>query len=199
MIQERTLIMEEPASDLRKGSGTLKVGMVLKTDPGSGLPYEVFWAEFNQPKAELAAFKKLLQLEPLTKEELYSIRPYHFKDVYLSRESDASLKDAAILELATTAWMPLEFEKSWLEDVDALRASIQELDAAQVEDDYSIVRPHWTQVEADKKLADAVDSWAAQQSRFIRYWKDRVPFDKDETFQLLVSENLIRHPDSIRY
>ncbi len=35
MIQERTLIMEEPASDLRKGTGTLKVGMVLKTDPGS--------------------------------------------------------------------------------------------------------------------------------------------------------------------
>ena len=88
MIQERTLIMEEPASDLRKGTGTLKVGVVLKTDPGSGLPSEVFWAEFNQPKAELAAFKKLLQLEPLTKDELYSIRPYHFKDVYLSRESD---------------------------------------------------------------------------------------------------------------
>lgn len=199
MIQERTLIMEEPASDLRKGTGTLKLGLVLKAEEGSELPYEVFWAEYNQPKAELAAFKKLLQLEPLSKEELYSIRPYHFKDVYLSRESDESLKDARVLELATTAWLPLEFDKSWQEDVDALRASIQELDAAQSEDDYSMVRPHWTQVEADKKLADAVDNWAAQQSRFMRYWKDKVPFDKDETFQLLVDENLIRHPDSIRY
>lgn len=199
MLQERTLVMEEPASNPLKGTGTLKVGLVLRAETGSPLPYEVFWAEFHQPKAELAAFRKLLQLEPLTKEELYSIRPYHFKDVYLTRESDETLKDATVLELASTAWLPLEFDKSWQEDVDALQASIQELDQAQSETDYSLDRPHWTQVEAGKRLSDAVDTWAAQQSRFMRFWKDKVPFDKDETFQLLVSENLIRHPDSIRY
>lgn len=199
MIQERTLLMQAPASDIRKSTGTLKLGIVLNVDPAQDAPYEVFWAEFNQPKAELEAFQKLLRLEPLSKEELYSIRPYHFKDVYLSRESDATLEDAEVLELATTAWLPLEFDPAWTEDVQALQASIEALQQAQSESDYSMVRPHWTQVEADRKVQEAVDDWARQQAHFIRYWKDKVPFDKDETFQLLVDEDLIRHPDTIRY
>ena len=196
MINERTLLLEEPEADIRKGTATLKVGMVINRHDND---YTVLWAEFNQPKHEISLFKKLLELEELTASELNEVRPYHFKDIYISRETDKTLKDTKVLELATTAWMPLQFNQAWAEDLDSLVNSIAALEQIEDQSDYSMVRPHWTQVEADKDLKDAVDDWARQQARFITYWKDRSPFEKDETFALLKNEGLIRHPDTIRH
>lgn len=195
-MNERTLLLEEAEDDIRKGTAIVKVGLVMgKSDDGC----EVLWAEYNQPKAEIALFKKLLHLEDLTSSELNQIRPYHFKDVYIRNETEETLKNVEVLELATTAWLPLTLNTAWEEDVEALMNSCNELDKLADEANFSLVRPHWTQVEADKALQEAVDDWARQQTRFMTYWKDKSPFDKDEIFQLLINENLIRHPDTIRH
>lgn len=195
-MNERTLLFEEPEQDIRKGTAIVKVGLVMGTDDEG---YEVLWAEYNQPKAEIALFRKLLHLEELTSSELNQIRPYHFKDIYIRHETDEALKNTEVLELATTAWLPLTLNTAWEEDVESLMNSVNELDKIADESSFSMVRPHWTQVEADKALQEAVNDWARQQSRFMTYWKDRSPFDKDETFQLLINEGLIRHPDTIRH
>lgn len=54
-------------------------------------------------------------------------------------------------------------------------------------------------MEAKKEYEEAVKNWSEAQANFIRYWKDKNPMEKDDTFQLLVLEGLVRHPETLKY
>lgn len=204
IMAEQNLIgsfwMNIPPSNPRKGTALLKLGYVIEENKDPNKPYTVLWAEYDQPKQEIEILKRFFELDDtLTEEEMNICHPYHYKDIYMEKMSEKDLRENTELDLVTTAWRPLNFLNAWQEDLLNLINAENNLDSVSETCDFSLYRPHWTQVEAKKDYEEAVKNWSEAQANFIRYWKDKNPVEKDDTFQLLVLEGLVRHPETLKY
>lgn len=182
------------------GSGNFQLGQIVDIDETRNQPYMILWANYNGSAREVELFKRLLDLDPtLSADQLRQIHPYHFAAIDLTSEDDESLKDYEALELASTAYKPLNYLSAWSEDVDRLIATKKARDEVEEIIVESWTRPHWVQVEAEKRAENIKNEWKEAHEMFLRYWCDKVPFEKDEVFELLKAEKMIQHPETIKY
>ena len=187
-------------SKTKGASTTLELGYVVKCDASRERPYTMLWTEYDLDEKEAEYFARFMDLDPtLSQAQLEELRPYDFKTIRVSQEDEASLNEYEKLELPSTAYRVLNFLPAWEEDLDRLLDSIDLEERAKEAIDESLMRPHWVQVEAEAALKGASSQKKEAESMFIDYWKNKVPYEKDEVYELLKKEGLIRHPDTIKY